>query len=120
MGYESRLYVVNKTTSRNFKDTHFYAEQIASFDLSKTGEYEAFHRYPATDCYIYADDGNTEILEDKYGEKLIEIPLPDAIKILEDLADQYPGYRRWSPCIALLKGFDLTQWNNLVVLHYGY
>lgn len=120
MGYESRLYVVNKTTSKNFEGTHFYAEKIATFDLSKTGEYDVFHKYPATDCYIYADDGNTEILKDCYGEGLIEIPIPDAIKILEDLIAKYPNYRRWQPCLSLLKGFNLEQWDNLVVLHYGY
>jgi hypothetical protein len=120
MGYESRLYVVNKTTTKNFEGTHFYAEKIATFDLSKIGEYEIFHKYPATDCYIYADDGNTEILKDCYGEELIEIPIPDAIKILEDLIAKYPNYRRWRPCLSLLKGFNPDQWDNLVVLHYGY
>lgn len=123
MGYESRLYIVNKTTIRNLGDTYFYAEQIASYDLSKTGEYKVFHQYPATDCYIYDNDGNTEILEDCYGDKLIEIPVPDAIKIVEELITKYPKrpyHYRWQPCLLLLKGFDLSQWDNLVVLHYGY
>lgn len=120
MGYESKLYVVNKTTSKNFADTHFYAQKLAMYDLSKTGEETIFKQFPATDCYIYADDGNTEVLKDRYGEPLREIPINATIKLLEDLETKYPGYRRWSPCIALLRGFDQTQWDNLVVLHYGY
>ena len=118
MGYESKLYVVDKS---DFLDGDYvWGEVIASFDLYKTYPVsDKMREYPNTNCYIYADDGNTRILEDCYGESLKEIPIDDAIKILESAAS-LNNYRRYSPCIALLKGFEKNQWKNLVVLHYGH
>ena len=89
--------------------------------MSKIGSaYEAIHKYSATDAYIYADDGNTEIFEDRYGDELIEIPIKDMIQILKDLEKVYPDYRRLKPFKNMLKGFDTEQWKDIVVLHYGY
>ena len=124
MGYESKLYVVDKRRIAHKIDgkEYVWGEVIASFDLCKVYPVsDKMREYPITNCYIYADDGNTQILEDCYGEPLKEIPLDDAIGILEDAAG-LEDYRRYEPCIALLKGFKQSQWqwNNLVVLHYGH
>lgn len=122
MGYESRLYIVNKSTSHdkiNGKEM-VYGEIIAIFNLSKVyAVSNEMTKYPITNAYIYADDGNTKIIEDKYGKPLIEIPIADAIKIL-DYVSKTDHYRRYEPCLSLLKSFNLSEWQNLVVLHYGY
>lgn len=121
MGYESRLYVVRKGNFRAEIEGKemFVAEKVAMFDLCKVPNVsEKMREYPATDCYIY-ENGNNETIEDCYGEPLREIPICDAIKILEEAAER-EYYRRYAPCIQMLKGFDLSEWENLVVLHYGH
>lgn len=116
MGYESKLYVVDK---HNWKGCDGkWGEVIASFDLCCVPI--NFAQYPATDCYIFADDGNTEIREDKYGDPLKEIPIEDAIDMIEQAIKIKDYYRRYRPCLELLKGFHLSDWENLVVLHYGH
>ena len=119
MGYESRLYVVEKTDLSGYEHSdHKYAQVVAMFDLSKAGLHNSMFR--STDCYIYASDGNTEIVADCYGDPLKELSIPEVIKLLEERQSECPDYRRWRPCISLLKSFDVSQWQNLVVLHYGY
>lgn len=126
MGYESKLYVVEKSTmcelvSEDFPAPMYWGEVIAVFDLCKLPDSVSrkLRNYPNTDCYIYAGDGNTRITEDCYGDPLSEIPVPDAIRILKEGAS-HDNYRRYAPCIQLLEGFDLEQWRGLVVLHYGH
>jgi len=119
MGYESRLYVVEKTDFSGYEHSdHKYAQVVAMFDLSKAGLHSSMFR--PTDCYIYADDGNTEIVVDCYGDPLKELSIPEVIRLLEERQSECPDYRRWRPCISLLKSFDVSQWHDLVVLHYGY
>jgi len=116
MGYESKLYVVDK---HNWKGCDGkWGEVIASFDLCCVPI--NFAQYPATDCYIIADDGITRITEDKYGSSLREIPVKDMIDMIEKEIKADKDYRRYQPCLNLLKGFDLNRWENLVVLHYGH
>lgn len=126
MGYESKLYIVEKSPScaivrKDFPDPMYWGEVIAVFDLCKLPDSVSrkLRNYPNTNCYIYADDGNTRITEDCYGDPLAEIPVPDAIQILKEGAS-HDNYRRYAPCIQLLEGFDLKQWRGLVVLHYGH
>ena len=119
MGYESRIYIVNKRDKFSFEDRSC-GEVIAMINLCKVSDVSnKMREYPETDCFIYSDDGNTDIVEDRYGDVMKEIPIDDAIKIIEE-AFMYDNYRRYASCIALLKSFDKSQWNNLVVLHYGY
>ena len=123
MGYESRLYVVDKYKNMKNEDLGLvWSSVIAVYDLSKAGEdfVRKVRAFPDTDCYVYADDGNTPIVEDRYGAKLKEIPLNEMIAILayEIRANSY--YRRLKPILALLMAFDPRDWENLVVLHYGY
>ena len=119
MGYESRLIIAEKY-DRNItrEDGRKYAEVIATFDLCKVYACsDKFRQYPETNCYVYTyncNDGFT----DMYGQVMREIPIPDAIEILEHAG--LDEYRRLAPCLGLLKSFDLTQWSNLVVLHFGY
>lgn len=119
MGYESKIYVVEKSTLSLDGDGKCWGEVVAMFNACKfPGLLEVFKQ--KTDCYIYSDDGNTPILEDDYGDELTEAPLSDVIKFLEEELQRGETYRRIKPLLALLKGFDMEQWDNLVCLHYGY
>jgi len=127
MGYESIFYVVNKVGGHFHEDINLrFAEKVAEFDLSKVPEIaNVVRRYPRTDCFVYADDGNTEIVEDDYGKPLTEIPIPNLIKIIEDQMEVERGmglnvYRRYLPFLNMLKSFDLSEWEDLVVLHFGH
>ena len=117
MGYESKLYVVDKHHWKWSNES--WGEVVALFDLCKVYNLD-FKKYPPTDCYIYADDGNTEIREDKYGDPLREIPIKDAIQMIEEAIEKENYYRRYQPCLSLLKGFNPNDWEDLVVLHYGH
>lgn len=119
MGYESKLYVVEKTTMSN-KNHMFYGIVVAMFDLSKV-YYVSYRikKYPYTNTVFFSDDGDTEITEDRYGERLKEIPLKDMIAILRE-ASANSNYRRYKPALALLESFDDPQWKDIVALHYGH
>ncbi len=122
MGYESKIYVVRKTDlSWNNEDTMKYAQEIAKFDMGKCYSLsDILREQPKTDCYIYADDGNTRILEDCYGNALTETSLAEAIEILKQVIAKadYP-YWRYD---VLLKSLEaINEWdNNFHILHYGY
>ena len=116
MGYESKLYVVDKHDWKWCEEK--WGEVIASFDLCRVPI--NFAHYPATDCYIFSDDGNTKITEDKYGSPLREIPINELINMIENAIKETDYYRRYQPCLSLLKGFNPKDWENLIVLHYGH
>lgn len=127
MGYESRFYIVEKHNNNIGKEiangkTMYYGEKIAMFDMCKVYQIvDRIKKYQNTETYIYSDDGDTMILEDMYGEALTEIPLDKMANIVREVMenDEY-GYRRYKPFLAMLEAFDRSEWNNLVVLHYGY
>lgn len=116
MGYESKLYVVDKHDWKWCEEK--WGEVIASFDLCRVPI--NFAHYPATDCYIFSDDGDTKITEDKYGSPLREIPINELINMIENAIKETDYYRRYQPCLSLLKGFNPKDWENLIVLHYGH
>lgn len=70
---------------------------------------------------MYVEDGNTLIEEDCYGEKLTTADFPTVIAWLEKEVKK-DDYRRLKPLLSLLKGFDLSQWQDgeLQIVHYGY
>lgn len=119
MGYESRIYVVSKS-GLGLEYGKTYASVIAVFNASKyAGLPDVFQK--KTDCYIYADDGNSMILWDCYGDELKEAPIGDVIRFLESELERGETYSRIKPLLALLKAFDGSAWGKkLVCLHYGY
>lgn len=122
MGYESKLYVVEKASKFPNEEMR-YSQIIAMFDLCKFYPISSVRdNYPATDCYFYADDGNTRVLEDRYGDPLREMPIEDVIDILENTLLSGDDYRRIYPALATLKALESKkhQWRELAVLHYGY
>lgn len=119
MGYESRLYVVRKSGIFD-KQNMEWGEVVAVFNLSKGSASIDLRTFPETDVYFYDDSGNEKVIEDRYGDRLYEIPLDDAIRVLEDAAKKEIWNRRYNPCVQMLKAFRDGEHDNLVVLHYGY
>ena len=118
MGYESRLYIVEES---NFKipcdNGKTWAEVIGMVDLCVC--------YPIKDVftkvangYIYADDGNTRIEEDKYGEPLSVASLKDVIKKLKEIIKE-TDYRRAKVALGFLESV-YKDMPDCVVYHYGY
>lgn len=124
MGYESKLYIVKKSRYAD-ADGRRYAQVIAMFDVCKYYSLsDVLRNKPVTDCYIYADDGNTEITKDEYGKPLTESDLQTVIYIIEKDIAEGENYRRIFPLLSMLKAFEEQKnngiWDNIVVLHYGY
>lgn len=126
MGYESKIYIVEKTNCFCSEENGMkYARVLAMFDVSKFYELaDWFSNKPATKHYIYADDGDTEIIEDRYGDTLKEASVKEVIDKLERIieAENRIDYRRIFPLLAALKAFEShsEQWGDIAVLHYGY
>lgn len=124
--YGSRVYVV---TYYDIAGMKHYAERIATFDLCKMGRYDNMSftdlfDYYNDDCELYADDGNTEIVEDCYGEKLT---CTDDIKRVVDWlekAENEENYRRAELFLDFLKTIlrqqEQGKWGNIRLIHYGY
>ena len=119
MGYESKIIIVRKGHLTN-EDGMRYATKLAEFDLGKVyGLSDHIRNRPNTDCYYYADDGNTQITEDRYGERLKEIAVNDLAKMVET-AMEYDDYYLYPILFATLKGFERLGEPRIVCLHYGY
>lgn len=124
MGYESKLYIVEKSHLRD-NDGMVFGQVIATFDMCKCYFLsDVLTKEPKTNCYFYADDGNARVLEDKYGDALTETSVNTVINILEEAIEMGEEYRRIFPLLSLLKTFSEqlkeNKWKELVVLHYGY
>ena len=126
MGYESKIYIVEKTNCSWTEENGMkYARVLAMFDVSKFYELaDWFSNKPATKHYIYADDGDTEIIEDRYGDTLKEASVKEVIDRIERIIgiENEEDYRRIFPLLAALKAFESygNQWDDIAVLHYGY
>ena len=119
MGYESKLFVVEKLGGEWWKGMK-YGSLVAMFDLSRCyAVSDKMRHYDKTDTCFYVTGAEEPVVEDLYGEPLKEIPLADAIKIVREAAEN-DEYRRLKPCLSLLEGFEPKEWRELVVLHYGH
>lgn len=122
MSYESKLYIVEKTPLISEHGKH-YSRIIAMFDMHCMGEITNVFK-TETDCYFYADDGDTEVMQDCYGEPLKEASVNDVINALENSIKNGETYRRLFPVLAALKVIEEQQsngtWADIRVLHYGY
>ena len=124
MGYESKIYIVEKTNYSLVEENGMkYARVLAMFDVSKFYELsDWFRNKPATRHYIYADDGDTQIIEDRYEDTLKEASVKEVIDRLEKIVENGENYRRIFSLLAALKAFEShsNQWGDIGVLHYGY
>lgn len=128
MGYESRIYIVRKCQRVDPDFNKRFAEILMVFNLGKVsyGLEDWLRNHEPTDCFIYADDGDTAILEDCYGEPLKEIDFAILkYKLLCEL-DEYKNCRL--DAMDILANRVLTPLFNrygndqdrIVCLHYGY
>ena len=132
MGYESRLYVVEKFHLDREVDIaneeKSYASIVGMIDLCGCEEeFLKIREFPETDCYIYVD--GKQCYEDKYSEPLKEATIDETLALLhKGYANSFKyysngyGYRRYQLAISMLEGFKLADMcsDNIVVLHYGY
>lgn len=151
MGYESKLYFCFKYPN-GFVDPDIkkqFVEKIVEVNMCKIGGVPSCFvksrtiddktgrdiiQYKETDCFVYADDGDTRILEDCYGDPLYECTIPELYQWLEEqMAEDSEGYRRYDLLLNVIKGFcDIKEftygkycelkpkWQNMIVLHFGY
>lgn len=122
MGYESKIYIVAKMYLKD-RNNMTYCDVIAMFNMCKCqGLADVFKR--KTDCYFYADDGNTKVLKDRYDKDLTEATVEDVIYKLEEIIANGENYRRIFPLLSVLRTLNKQQknklWDEVVVIHYGY
>ena len=122
MGYESRLYIVEKTTQRNFDDRQ-WARIIANIELGKVYPFsDWFRKQRETQCFFYDTDGNTEVFKDHCGDVLKETDLANTLLQLEKVS-QADGYWRYKVAIDLITSIinATTGYSeNIAVLHFGH
>lgn len=119
MGYDSRIFVVEKSSGAALEEhSKKYASVLARVEVCKFPNLVSVFK-KETDCYIYSDDGNTEILTDCYGEPLKEATIEEVIKCLEE-SEEKEHYRRAVILLGLLRSFNADEWRDIAVLHYGH
>jgi hypothetical protein len=117
MGYESRLYIVEKN---HLVGNHNFGEKIAMFNLSCMNDNKFYNLFnKEIDFDFYAENRNDLLTVDDYDKKLKYTDIKTVINYLEIISKDN-DYRRFKPLLSLLKGFDLSKWDNLIVVHYGY
>lgn len=120
MGYESKIYVVRKGGFLGDNGKH-YAQKIAEFDLCKVyGVSDYLRNMPITDCYIYADDGDSEIIKDCYDKELTECTPERLIELIENDIKANGEYWRYNIILATLRELVKFKDNCIYCLHYGY
>jgi hypothetical protein len=122
MGYESKLYVMNEKEYPYPEDYNGekdgYNQTIAVFDMgcmpmNFKSIFTEDLKYP-----LY-DESDEIITEDKYGDKPVKADIKPVIDYLYNLI-QTDDYRRLKPLYAFLTALQPEQWDNLIVIHYGY
>ena len=118
MGYESKLFIVEESDFKIPSDNgKVYARVVGSIDLCKC--------YPITEVfvdnangYIYADDGNTRIDEDMYGNPFGVATLDEVIEKLKEIVKD-SDYHRAKVALGFLKAVQKDM-PHCVVYHFGY
>lgn len=119
MGYESRIYIVEKCRVIQ-EDGKCYASVHAMFNMGKVYALsDVLRDKPATDCYIFADDGDTKIVKDPYGRPLTEASVADVIHLVERIL-KTDEWWKYGALLAALKEVEKRRSSTIVVLHYGY
>lgn len=105
MGYETKLIIGRKTNLEGFKnkDAKFVIE-VASINLCKSDFPDTqLNKEEDTELvYIYSSDGDTKIIEDRYGRRLYAIEPNKVLKFMQN-ANKTAKHRRYNAAIALLK-----------------
>jgi hypothetical protein len=124
MGYESRLYVMQRrdftVENKDGDEVRFVnAGEIARFDMSKMVPSFRYLFTEGADFVMYGDDGEP-IEADCYGDRLAYAPARKVAEWLEAEVER-SDYRRLKPLLAFLKAAEAEHWDGeLIVVHYGY
>ena len=120
MGYESRLYVVNRRELRwDGKPLGIYRDMIAKFDMSCVGWNPCHIFTTPIDFPIEYDANGNEVYDDMYGERCGMASVSTVISAIEALEER-EHYRRFKPLLGFLRGLDELEWDDLRVVHFGY
>lgn len=100
MGYESKVYIVQESTSGYVDhDGLVWGDVVAMFDLCRMG-WESYYGKTFSQlfdqertCYFYSDDGNTQIVDDKYGDPIQKADKKEVIKWLRKFCKENEWYR---------------------------
>ena len=127
MGYETKMYFVDPCRCED-TEGRIYASVVAMVDLCKMGgdshmdvlrlKAAKEQKNSPTPLYIYSEDGNTKIVEDGYGEPLVEL---DPLKVHEALGKDiaHEPYRRFTLAALMLADF-ITNFEGGRILTFGY
>ena len=117
MGYESRLYVVNRV--ENVWTGGLWGDKLAVFNMSCVGwNPDKIFTEPIDFVLMYDDDGNP-VYDDKYGKRCHMASVSTVIEAIERL-EETDHYRRFKPLLGFLKSLDESEWDDLRVVHFGY
>ena len=120
MGYESRLYVVNRRELRwDGKLLGIYRDMIAKFDMSCVGWNPKHIFTTPIDFAIEYDENDNDVYKDMYGDICGMASVSEVITAVEALEER-EHYRRFKPLLGFLKGLDESEWDDLRVVHFGY
>ena len=120
MGYESRLYVVNRV-KKSWTGDEAWAERLAVFNMCCVGwNPDKIFTEPIDFMLGRDNDGNGEpIYDDKYGKRCHMASVSTVIEAIEKL-EEADHYRRFKPLLGFLKSLDESEWDDLRVVHFGY
>lgn len=122
MGYESKVYIVQESKHQR-ADRLPWGDVIAMFDLCKMNYWDYYGRsFPLLfdqerTCEFYADDGNTIITKDNYGDSITKANNATVIKWMKRFVKENDWYR----ANALLATLLALEKNNVEysLYHYG-
>lgn len=117
MGYESRLYVVNRV--ENVWTGGLWGDKLAVFNMSCVGWNPDKIFTTPIDFNIGYDKNGEPIYNDMYGKRCGMASVVDVISTIESLEER-EHYRRFKPLLGFLKSLDESEWDDLRVVHFGY
>ena len=123
MGYESKLYVVNKWTIENMKDEK--GNDYTSYEIlgSINGSYldidfeKLFLK--KFDGELYDFVCSDYIKEDKYNRPLTYDTLDNVLNWVIG-KKEIEHYRRYDLIYGMLNAINPKDWDEIIIVHYGY
>ena len=114
MGYDSRLYIVERF--EYCEKAH--AVEIAQFDMCVMGYDRGFHELFDTEIDYEICDYGEYTMTDYYG---VVCKWAHVGTVIEWLSKEvrHNDYRRLKPLLGFLEGIDESQWGELQVVHFG-
>lgn len=120
MGYESRLYIVDRRELKwNGELIQIYGNEIARFDMGCVVWNPDNIFTTPIDFPIEYDKNDEEVYDDMYGKRCGMTSVSAVISAIEALEER-EHYRRFKPLLGFLKSLDESEWDDLRVVHFGY